>query len=264
MSALLCCSYLRVYRPLEAFPQAERERIELAVRDPSRARSTGGHNSLCLIAPEERRETYVTEIDGRVYVCPAQTRLRTILGMLAFERALPEGVGRVFFSEREMSDARRELELIQSADVDLRPSIVQSPWHVPLRWFVCFEDAERRIEQVAEHPRIRYRSTVGRARERVGEALEIVKGGIIHPVMVGMIFELREWLGTFDEESVLELDYASVATLFDPEELADDHSAADVWNAIRALGEGDGMKAGLYYRRANERWIGARQRETLN
>jgi hypothetical protein len=63
---------------------------------------------------------------------------------------------------------------------------------------------------------------------------------------------------------VLELDYASVATLFDPDDLADDHSAADVWNAIAALGEGDGMKAGLYYRQVNERWTRSRVRESLN
>ena len=50
----------------------------------------------------------------------------------------------------------------------------------------------------------------------------------------------------------------------DPDDLADDHSAADVWTAIEALGEGDGTRAGLSYRRANARWITARQRESMN
>lgn len=252
-----------MYRPLDTFPSEERERIELALRDPSLARPVRTR-TLCLIPPEERLETYVIEQDGRVYACPARTRLRTILGMLDFERTLPEGLGTVFFSESEMTEARRELERMRSADPELRPSLVQSAWHVPLRWFVCFDDTERRIEQSGDQLRVRYRTNASRARERVVEALDIVKGGIIHPVLVGMIFELGEWLGTFEASAILELDYASVATLFDAEELADDHSAADIWNAIRALGEGDGMKAGLYYRRANERWARARQRETLN
>ena len=42
--------------------------------------------------------------------------------------------------------------------------------------------------------------------------------------------------------------------LFEPDDLADDHSAADVWSAIAAFGEGDGMKAGQYYRRVSSRW----------
>jgi hypothetical protein len=79
-----------------------------------------------------------------------------------------------------------------------------------------------------------------------------------------MLFELKEWLARFGDDSILELDYASVATLFDVEELADDHSAADVWRAIRASADGDGMSAGLYYRRANERWTRARQCEERN
>ena len=141
---------------------------------------------------------------------------------------------------------------------------MQSVWHVPLRWFVCFDDAERRIEQADEHPTIRYETTVSTARRRVADALETLTGGIVHPVIVGMIYELKEWLATFDPASILELDYASVSSMFDPDEIADDHSSEDVWNAIRALGEGDGMKAGLFYQRANERWSHARQRETLN
>lgn len=219
---------------------------------------------LSLLAPDECRDAYVLTVDDRMYVCPAQTRLRTILGMLAFERAVPPGAGSMFFSESEMNEARRELEVMQSAGPDLRPCIVQSAWHVPLRWFVCFEDTERRIEHDGEHARIRYQTTVEAARRRVEHALDTLKGGIVHPVIMGMLFELKEWLATFGDDSILELDYASVATLFDAEELADDHSVAEVWRAIRALGEGDGMSAGLYYRRANERWMRARQRQELN
>jgi hypothetical protein len=46
--------------------------------------------------------------------------------------------------------------------------------------------------------------------------------------------------------------------LFAPDDIADDHSAADVWQAIAALGEGDGRTAGLYYRKVHERWARAR------
>lgn len=262
MTARICCAYLRLYRPLDAFPLEERERIETAARaapPPLRSR-----NPLRLIAPEESRDAYTLTVEGRTYACPARTRLRTILGMLDLERTLPDGVGVLFFSERRLEDARRELERIRSVEPDIRPCLVQSAWHVPTRWFVCFDDAERRIEQDGDHPRLSYRTTVERAKARVSEALDVVKGGIVHPVMVGMIFDLGEWLATFDDDAVLELDYASVATLFQPEDLADDHSAADIWGAIRALGEGDGMRAALQYRKVSERWASARERQNWN
>lgn len=263
MSARLCCSYLRVYRPLEALTEPELALVERA-RTTSLRQQAAGRHSLGLLAPQECRELYEKVVDDRTFVCLGHNRLRRLLGLISFERSLPDAVVPLFFTKQEVSSARAELETIQQAQPDIRPSVVQSVWHVPLRWFVCFEDAERRIEQAGEYPTIRYESTVATARRRVAEALETLTGGIVHPVIVGMIYELKEWLATFDPASLLELDYASVASMFDPDEIADDHSSADVWSAIGALGEGDGMKAGLYYQRANERWSRARQRETLN
>lgn len=264
MSARLSCAYLRVYQPLESLSDPERALVEQARDDPRPKASGYGHGSLGLLAPQESREVYERELDGRTFVCPGHNRLRALLGLVAFERSMPDAVVPVFFSEREVASARAELELIQQQHPDMRPSVVQSVWHVPLRWFVCFDDAERRIEQSEDHPTIRYETRIVTARRRVADALETLTGGIVHPVIVGMIYELKEWLGTFDPASLLELDYASTAALFDADELADDHSAADVWNAIRAMGEGDGLKAGLFYQRANERWTRVRQRESFN
>ena len=264
MTAILCCAYLRVFQPLEAFEDDERAEVERIAKDPSSVRANRPLDTPGLIAREESLETFVTVVDGQPYACPARTRLRTLLSMIAFDRMLPQGVGPVFFSEREIRDARRELEALQAAHPGLQPSMLQSAWHAPLQWFACFDDTERRIEAEGDHPRIRYRTRVGRAHERLASALDMLKGGVVHPVYIGVMFELQEWLAAFHPDGILELDYASVSTMFDPDELADDHSAADVWAAIQALAEGDGMKAGLSYRRANERWLKARRREAQN
>lgn len=264
MSARLCCSYLRVYRPYEALTEPERAFVEHVRSKPRRGTDGSGRHSLGLLAAEECREIYEKTIDGATYVCLGHNRLRHLLGLVAFERSLPDAVVPLFFSEQELDRARVELERIQRAHPEIRPSVVQSVWHVPLRWFVCFSDAERRIEQAGDHPTIRYETRISSARGRVADALQTLTGGIVHPVIVGMIYELKEWLSMFDPSSLLELDYASVSEMFEPDEIADDHSSADVWNAIGALGEGDGMKAGLFYQRANERWARARQRESLN
>ncbi len=258
LSAHLCCSYLRVYQPFASLPEAERD---VAV---VRSNGAGAGAALGLLAPEECSDAYEKWLDGERYVCLTYSRLRWLQGLIAFERSLPDAAVPLFFSREQVADARVELESFERDHPGLCPPLVQSLWHVPPRWFVCFDDAERRIEQAGDHPTIRYETRVGAARERVSSALDTLTGGIVHPVIVGMIYELKEWLKNFDEKALLELDYASVATLFPADDIADDHSAADVWSAISALGEGDGMKAGLYYRRVNERWSRSRSRETLN
>jgi hypothetical protein len=260
MSATLCCSYLRVYQPIEALTDAERA----LVRDLRNGRVTLPRRGLDLLAPEERLEVYTKRVDGQTLVCPAHTHLRRLLGLLSFERTIPDAVIPAFFGSDEVSKARAELEIIERTQPGIRPSVVQAVWHVPVRWFVCFDDAERRIEEHGDHLSIRYETLLGDARARVASALDSLTGGIVHPVIVGMIYELKEWLSSFDDASLLELDYATVATLFDPDELADDHSASDVWTAIEALAQGDGMKAGLFYQRVNERWAAPRRFESLN
>ena len=230
--------------------------------------ATGGASPkrpvLALLAPEECSEVYEKQVDGETFFCPTHPRLRWLLGLASFERSMPNVALGLFFTRQEIAAARRELEALERDHPGIRPPIVQAVWHVPPRWFVCFIDAERRFEQAGDHPTISYETTIGTARERVGTALDTLTGGIVHPVIVGMMYELKEWLGSFDDRSILELDYASVATCFDADDLADDHSSADVWNSIKAIGAGDGMKAGLYYRQLNERWTRSRAREALN
>lgn len=255
----LCCSYLRVYQPFASLSERERAVVEVA-----QASVYGTKRALGLLAPEECSEVYEKTVDGEVLYCPAYTRLRWLLGLVAFEQSIPDAAVPLFFSREELDDAHEELESIERDQPGLRPPLVQSVWHVPTRWFVAFDDAERRIEQAGDHPKIRYETRIGAARQRVAEALDTLTGGVVHPVIVGMIYELKEWLKNFDESSLLELDYATVATLFPADDLADDHSAADVWSAINALGDGDGMRAGLFYRRVNERWGRPRLRESLN
>lgn len=259
----LCCSYLRVYQPFGSLSDGERVVVE-RIRSQESSGGSSSRPPLGLLAPEECSEAYEKTVDGEVLYCPAYNRLRWLLGLVAFEQSIPDGAVPLFFSREELDHAHRELESIEREQPGLRPPLLQSLWHVPPRWFVAFDDSERRIEQAGDHPTIRYETRVATASRRVGNALDTLTGGVVHPVIVGMIYELKEWLKNFDERALLELDYASVATLFPADDLADDHSAADVWSAIAALGDGDGMRAGLFYRRVNERWGRPRLRESLN
>ena len=104
MPPTLACGYLRAYRPLEAFAANEREQIVAAVRDAAGASTTG----IGLLAPGECQEVYVTKLDGRTFVCPAQTRLRTMVGMVSFAQSIAEAAVGAFFSERSLRDAHRK------------------------------------------------------------------------------------------------------------------------------------------------------------
>jgi len=251
-------AYLRVFQPLDGFDALELSMLECSSVPAER------YGSIGLVRPQEAKEVFSKEVDGERFVAIAHTRLRELLALLSFERTIPDAVVPAFFGKGAVSAARRELETFQSEHPHVRPTVVQSVWHVPPRWFVCFDDSERIVEQSGEHPTIRYETTLEAARTRISDALETLTGEMVHPVIVGMIRELKEWLSSFHERSFLELDYASVAEMFDADDLADDHSARDVWTSITAMGEGDGAKAGLYYRRVNERWSGSRGPSRFN
>lgn len=265
MVPTLCCAYLRVYQPLDAFDQQELERIRRSTSHPAAqgARAPVRH-ALGLISPAERHEVFVRESEGLGYLCPAQNRLRALLGIVEFNRGLSPEIADAFFSADEVEDARRELESIQARVPPPKAYLIQSPWHVPLRWFIAFDPADRRIEHDADHLRIRYVARVADAHQRVTRALTVLKHAVLPPGVAGMIFELGEWLATFDGRGFVELDYASVSQLFTDDELADDHTAADLAEAVQALSHGDTVAATEHYTRAGLRWVAARERGSQN
>src|SRR5207248_9179734 len=103
------------------------------------------------------------------------------------------------------------------------PFMLQSPWHVPIRWFVLFDDDDRRLVEDEEGYRLLYRTTAGAARKRVEGALLALRRSELAP-LVDLVGDLGRWLAAFDGRSIAELDYGGVAGLFTWDELDNDHS----------------------------------------
>jgi hypothetical protein len=82
--------------------------------------------------------------------------------------------------------------------------------------------------------------------------------------MVVVAEELRGWLHGFDTDSLVQLDYAGLARALPFEALAEDNSAAEVWEALEALEEGDLDRSSELYRGLSERWAVLRGRESSN
>jgi hypothetical protein len=260
-------AYLRVFLPVESLPEDERlgaERAMVHRRQPRhpvyRERGTG---RLGLLTADEEGADVRTE-EGRWYVCPWRTRLRILTGLLQVRETVPSEVAAELVSETEARRAARELTRMRRQDPSAVPTLLESPWHVPVRWFVLFENGERRL---AERPeggyRLTYWTSLAKARPRLRRAAGILDGGGLEAV-AEMIRDMDQWLASFDRGAALELDYGDVAALAGWNELDDDHSAGQVQDALDALEAGDLDRAEELYQAVAGRWAEAKLRESLN
>jgi hypothetical protein len=266
-------AYLRVFQPLEAFPPNERaqwERFIVAggharpVRPVYREQPTVPEGRLGLLSSAEGDHADILLESGTYYVCPWRTRLRVLASLLSLrESTAPEMVD-FLVTEAEARRAARELARLRRRGPQAVPFILQSAWHVPLRWFVLVEDEERRlVEEPDGVYRLFYRTPVPRARRRVDTAMSVLRRSDLTP-LVDLVGDLGRWLAAFDNRSILELDYGSVSALFGWDELDNDHSAREVQEAVAALREGDVARSAEMYQLVAGRWAEVRSHETLN
>ena len=263
-------AYLRVYQPLSAFSDGERSRW---LAQPEHHNQTlWGPSRKWLVASAlpsseagvEAEGAFVRRIGGDIYVCPYRTRLRMLAGLLAFRQSVPEEVADAFVPQGVAHSAARELAALSDREPDIRSHILHANWHVPLRWFAAFEGSERILVEDREGLRIRYETTLGKAQERLSQALEILEGSGIDDDVAVAVRELCDWTQGFSGEGLVELDYGLVAGMFEDEDLVDDGSAAEVRSCLDALSGGDLVRAGRLFSTLSERWSTVRAHEVMN
>jgi hypothetical protein len=128
---------------------------------------------------------------------------------------------------------------------------------VPVRWFSAFDPQDREVYDVDGVARLRYRVDLQVARGRVSRVLDVLRRLEIFQGPAEEIDQLDEWLSQFPTESMLELDYADVSDLFEPQELVLDDSVEHIQDSVGALERGDMMAAGESYGRVVARWAHA-------
>lgn len=266
-------AYLRVFLPLDAFHDEERATWERYIvaggssrppRPVYHQRSFEPDRSLGLLQPADAERAEIRVVDGRYYVCPWRTRLRVLAGILSSREESSE-VSAPFIPEEEIRRAARELARLKRRDGQALAFMLQSPWHVPVRWFLLVGDEERGLVECGPGEyRLYYWTPIERARRRAHRARLALRHTELVPSEEG-VGELAEWLSAFPEESVVELDYGSVASLFSWDELDDDHSGREMQQAVEALRWRSGAaKAGELYEAVVGRWAEVRSRESLN
>jgi hypothetical protein len=260
---------LRVYQPLASFPadeQAHWERhIVAGAPHPVRARfaDLSTPAGLGFLVPRGEERAHVKVVEGAYFVCPERTRMRSLAGLLAFHAAAPFESADGFASKGELRRTRRQLQRMRRRNPGQVASVMQSPWHVPVRWFVLFEDEERRLLETERHHRLSYLTTARKAIRRAERAVPVLRHTDLGPI-ADLILELHQWLSVFDPGSLLELDYGGLCDLMTWDEMDDDRSARDVGGALRALSAEEYTRSAELYQMALARSNELRNHESTN
>ncbi|MCH0542133.1 hypothetical protein I3F58_21750 [Streptomyces sp. MUM 203J] len=278
-------SYLRVYEPLDAFPEPERghwaQYAEQALRGETPTAQDELRRSLADLLPtppvpvpvHESGDAFVAELDGTVVVCPWRTRLRGWLALEELPGLLPSPVLDAALPPVVREQTAADHERWREVNPDARPWIRSAVWQVPVRWFVLFADEEREYVPGdgtgsggggGKAPVLRYRTPMVEARRRVARALKTLREAMEEGPLTEGLVDVGRWLEEFHPRSLVEVDYGGLVHALSAEQLAGDRSAADVAEGIAALRSGDGEAAGVAYGRLAERWRAVRDLQSAN
>ncbi|TLM75090.1 hypothetical protein [Pseudarthrobacter sp. NamB4] len=273
-------STLRVYEPLEAFPEEQREAIQAAgARTASRAavenaellaslgritRSGGdpfptGRTDLVRVttAPAPAGGTSDgADADPVLLYCPSQLVLRAGLAANALMEGIHGPLAELLIPEEQRDKHQERIDQVKARDGSIRVHTRASTWGIPFSWFSLFMESDRKdvVESAGRIVTVRVWATITDALERARYAVANLALAAPDLDMLDDLAQLTEWLEQFHVDSMVELDYGAVADKVYP-----DDSPMDIRLGIECLAEGDMTGAAAAYRRLASRWIPIRQ-----
>jgi hypothetical protein len=263
-------AYLRIFQPLDAFDRDEQLRWERYLVDGRRPADRPrryldrARDGLGVIVPAEGEHAEVRVVEGRTYLSPWRMRMRVLASAVAFRESKPLELSDRFLSRKDGRRAGRELTRLRRRDPHAVSFCHESPWHVPIRWLMLFDDDERRLgEDEGGRLRLRYQTSVRRALRRAGQAIPILRRSDLGPISE-LLLDLHEWIALFDTRSLLELDYASLCDFLTWDELDDDRSVREMGRALDALERREFPRSAEIYQGVLSHWAEIRGHELLN
>ncbi|MEE8330435.1 MAG: hypothetical protein V3R84_01555 [Acidimicrobiia bacterium] len=254
---MIASAYLRVYLPadeLSPFP------VHVATPVDSVMQSS----DVGLWNEPLTEDAFAMQWHDRPFLCPRYPRLRMLEGLLAFHNTYAGTIGSTLVPEQIVRRAALELESLYAENPSARSYILTSPWHVPLRWFVAFDSDQRELVQLGDHSTIRYRNGQRDAMRRLHRAMRVLAEAGFDETVLEPVKSFGEWMADFPSDAVVELDYDSVARLFDETDLVFDESAMHINASIDALEVDDLEQAGEFYALAAGRWAAMQARLFAN
>jgi len=263
-------AFLRVFQPLEGFERDEQvyweryllRREHRPLRPTYLDKRTG--DGIGLLAPADGEHAEVRVVEGRTFLAPDRMRMRVLASMLSLRDSEDLELADRFVPKKVARAARRQLTKHRRRDPLSVAFVHQSPWHVPIRWFVLFRDEDKRITKDLFGDNIlRYTTTTRRAMRRAQNAIPVLRRSELGPIGE-LLVDLHQWMSSFDQRSLVELDYGGLCDFMTWDEMDDDHSAADIQAALDALSRHEYPQAADVYQNVLVRWAEIRGRELSN
>jgi hypothetical protein len=284
-------STLRVYEPLDAFPEDQQAAIKsageravsrAAVENAELLASLGritrpggdpfptGRTDLVRVtrAPGVPVEDAGKEGSGKegpaeetsdgvgLLYCPSQLVLRAGLAANALIEGIHGPLAELLIPEEQRDRHQERIDLVNARDGITRVHTRASTWGIPFSWFSLFleSDPQDVVEAGGRILTVRVWAPISDALDRVRYAVANLALAAPDLDMLDDLTQLTEWLELFHADSMVELDYGAVADKVYP-----DDSPMDVRLGIECLAEGDMTGAAAAYRRLASRWIPIRQ-----
>ena len=272
-------AYLRVYQPITSFPPRDRrywEEYASSEDRPKRINALAAEQAENLgrtigtppvVAPaQESGDAYLRRVDERLYVCPWQTRLRCWRSFDEFATDMPGPLVEAFVPRQEAARVETGYRQWRESGARTRPFILSSTWTIPVPWFVPFEHRERCLVLSADTTRtLLYLTHTAQARRRLEHTVTVLRENIGEHAVSGSTERLVDWLESVAHpDSLLELDYGGLPHLLSDDHLSEDHSVAEISDAIEALSKGDGGRVVELRQRITRRWKSVRALEHAN
>lgn len=269
-------SALRVYEPLEAFPEDQRQQL---VASGTRSGSRAAVENAELLASLGRvtrkggdpfptgstdlvRITRVPSGDlndpdaGRLLYCPSQLVIRAGLAANALMEGIHGPLADLLIPVDQRDRHQARIDRINASHDAKRVHTRASTWGIPFSWFSLFQESDRKdvVESGGRILTVRVWTSLTDALDRARFAVANLALAAPDLDMLDDLTQLTEWLELFHVQSMVELDYGAVADKVYPDE-----SPMDVRLGIECLAEGDMTGAAAAYRRLASRWIPIRQ-----
>jgi len=238
-----CCAYLRVYEPVSVLPVRWRE-APLRSREEVRRDERRATLAASLGRSVRSDLAFVIDADDLRFVAPVALQARRAVAYEYFVRPLASVHATAFVPE----------DAAPTDSPESRIHILTSPWNVPIRWYLLFDDSERHLILDDGQRELTYSTTIAGAKRRLGKAMPILQASLSDTEALADAVRLATWLEGFNAMSRIELDYGGLVDVLDDAELRSDRGAQDTADSVAALRMGDGVGAGQAYLRVVAKW----------
>ena len=201
--------------------------------------------------------------DGESYLSPWSTEFRNAQAMSLIRESYSNPILELF----ALPKIQAKMIENEGTIIPLKPHIITHTWQIPPRWFALFDKGDCLSGSQGNRRFIIYRANLKAVIKRGSRALTIIRKTFGPGPISAEVEELISWLASFDEKSIVELDYGGLAEILESmgmQGVEADTSVQDVWESLEALEIGDGVRAGDAYSRLMNRWRAVSSLEHAN